>query len=125
MSTYPTTLAKPAQIRTALRFYRVMAVIAGIALFVLIAAMYDKYGPPPNPRISAVWSPIHGLIYLVYAVSIANLGFKSAWGLKRIVLNLLTGFVPILPFVAEARVTRSTEALLSRGYVAGDGSDGR
>jgi hypothetical protein len=38
------------------------------------------------------------------------------------VLNLLTGFVPILPFVAEQRVTRSTEALLSRAYLAGDGS---
>ncbi|HEU5000019.1 MAG TPA: DUF3817 domain-containing protein [Lapillicoccus sp.] len=120
MSTYPTTMAKPAQIRSALRFYRVMAVIAGIALFVLLAAMFVKYGPPQNPGFSAIWSPIHGVIYLVYAVSIANLGFKSAWGLKRIVLNLLTGFVPILPFVAEARVTRSTEALLSRVYFAGD-----
>ncbi|HEU4332370.1 MAG TPA: DUF3817 domain-containing protein [Lapillicoccus sp.] len=120
MSTYPTTLAKPAQIRTALRFYRVMAVIAGIALFVLLAAMFVKYGPPQNPSFSAIWSPIHGVIYLAYAVSIANLGFKCAWGLKRIVLNLLTGFVPILPFVAEARVTRSTEALLSRAYFAGD-----
>ena len=56
------------------------------------------------------------------AASIANLGLKSAWSLKRIVLNLLTGFVPILPFVAEARVTRSTEALLSRAYLGGDGS---
>jgi len=109
----------------ALAFYRVMAVIAGIALFVLLAAMFVKYGPPQRPGFSAVWSPIHGLIYLVYAGSIANLGLKSAWSLKRIVLNLLTGFVPILPFVAEARVTRSTEALLSRVYVAGDGSTGR
>jgi integral membrane protein len=125
VSTYPTTLAKPAQIRSALRFYRVMAVIAGLALFVLLAAMFVKYGPPQNPSFSAIWSPIHGVIYFLYAISIANLGFKSAWGLKRIVLNLLTGFVPILPFVAEARVTRSTEALLSRVYVAGDGSDGR
>ena len=125
MTTYPSTLAKPADIRKALAFYRVMAVIAGIALFVLIAAMFVKYGPPQNPRFSAVWSPIHGLIYLVYAGSIANLGLKCAWSLKRIVLNLLTGFVPVLPFVAEARVTRSTEALLSRVYAAGDGSIGR
>ena len=56
---------------------------------------------------------------------IANLGLKSAGSLKRIVLNLLTGFVPILPFVAEARVTRSTEALLSRVGPTGDaGTDG-
>jgi integral membrane protein len=125
VSTYPSTLAKPAEIRKALAFYRVMAVIAGIALFVLLAAMFVKYGPPQNPSFSAIWSPIHGVIYLVYAVSIANLGFKCAWGLKRIVLNLLTGFVPVLPFIAEARVTRSTEALLSRVYFAGDEPTGR
>ena len=80
MSTYPSTLAKPAQIRSALRFYRVMAVIAGIALFVLIAAMFVKYGPPQNPSFSAVWSPIHGLIYLVYAGAIADLGSSPAGG---------------------------------------------
>ena len=62
---------------------------------------------PPDPSFSAVWSPIHGLT-LVYAASIKNLGLKSAWSLKRIVLNLLA-FMPILPFVAEARVTRSTD----------------
>ncbi len=125
MSTYPTSMAKPNDIRRALTVYRVMAVIAGIALFVLIAAMVVKYGPAQNASFSSVWSPIHGLIYLVYAASIANLGFKSAWGLRRIVLNLLTGFVPILPFVAERRVTASTQALLSRVYLAGDGSTGR
>ena len=125
MSTYPTTMAKPADIRRALAFYRVMALIAGIALFVLIAAMVVKYGPAKDPAFSSVWSPIHGLIYLVYAGSIANLGLKSAWGLKRIILNLLTGFVPILPFVAERRVTASTQALLSRVYLAGDGTTGR
>jgi integral membrane protein len=125
VSTYPTTMAKPNDIRRALTLYRVMAVVAGIALFVLIAAIVVKYGPAQNPSFSAVWSPIHGLIYLVYAATIANLGFKSAWGLKRIVLNLLTGFVPILPFVAERRVTASTQALLSRVYLTGDGSTGR
>lgn len=124
MSTYPTSMAKPAQIRQALRLYRIMAVVAGIALFVLVAAMIVKYGPPKDATFTSIWSPIHGLIYLVYAGTIANLGLKSGWSLKRIVLNLLTGFVPFLPFVAERRVTASTEALLSRAYLAGDGSTG-
>ncbi len=84
MSTYPTNLAKPNQIRTALKIYRVLAIIAGIALFVLIAA--------------------------------------TGWDLKKIVLNLLTGFVPVLPWVAEHRNTQRTEALLQRAYLAGDGT---
>ncbi|HET7397675.1 MAG TPA: DUF3817 domain-containing protein [Intrasporangium sp.] len=124
MSTYPTSLAKPKQIRSALTFYRVMAIVAGLALFVLIAAMVVKYGPPKSPGFSQVWSPIHGVIYMAYAVSIANLGIKSAWTPQRIVLHLLTGFVPLLPWLAERRVTAETRALLHRAYVADPGPAG-
>ena len=60
--------------------------------------------------LSAAWSPIHGLIYFVYVVAIANLGFKVGWSLPRMVLTMLTGFVPVLPFVVERRVTREVEA---------------
>ncbi len=114
MSTYPSHLAHPKALRSALGFYRVTAIIAGIALFVLIAAMAVKYGPAKSPGFSAVWSPIHGVIYMAYAAAIANLGIKSGWRLQRIVLHLLTGFVPLLPWVAERRVTAETEELLSR-----------
>jgi integral membrane protein len=114
-------MAKPEQIRSALRIYRVMAVIAGVALFVLLAAMFVKYVAPKDATFSSVWSPIHGVIYMGYAAAIANLGFKARWPLQRIVLNMLTGFVPVLPFLAERRVTADTEALLSRVYFAGPG----
>ena len=119
MSTPPVRLAKPAQIRQALRIYRVMAIVAGLALFVLLVAVYVHYGPPQNAHFSEVWSPIHGLLYFAYAVSIANLGFKSRWPLTRIVLNLLSGFVPFVPFIAERRVTKDTEALLSKASGTG------
>lgn len=121
MSTSPARPARPAarptatpdQLRSALRIYRVLAVVAGIALFVLCVAVYLHYGPPKNAAFSDVWSPIHGVIYFAYACSIANLGFKSRWSLGRIVLNLLSGFVPFVPFVAERRVTRSTQELIA------------
>lgn len=113
-SAQTTPTARPAAIRQALRIYRVMAFVAGLALFVLIAAMVVKYVAPKDPAFSAVWSPIHGVIYMAYAASIANLGFKAGWSLKRMVLNMLTGFVPVLPFVAERRVAADTEARLGR-----------
>lgn len=116
MSSYPTNLAKPRQIRTALSIYRVMAFIAGVALVILLVAMFLRYGPPQNETVSKVWSPIHGFLYMGYAAAIANLGLKAGWSLTRIVLNLLTGFVPVLPWIAEARVTRETEAMLQRAY---------
>lgn len=106
-------LATPDQLRSALRVYRVLAVVAGIALFILILEMILKYGLDQTNFLTEYWSPIHGLIYFAYACSIVNLGFKSRWPLTRIVLNLLSGFVPFVPFVAERRVTRSTEALIA------------
>ena len=119
MSTYPTTLAKPKQIRSALAFYRVMAVIAGIALVILVAEMIMKYGFDQKNFLTDNWSYIHGFLYMGYAASVANLGLKAAWGLKRIVLNLLAGFVPVVPWVAEHRNTVDTNALLERAYFAG------
>ena len=122
MSTYPQTLAKPKQIRSALKTYRVLATVAGIALFILIVEMVMKYGFDQTNVLTEYWSPVHGLIYMGYAASVANLGIKAAWGPVRIVKNLLAGFVPVVPWVAERRNTAATEALLSRVYFSGDGS---
>jgi len=44
---------------------------------------------------------------------------KLAWPLQRIVLHLLSGFVPVAPFVAERRVTAETKAVLARVYFGG------
>ena len=116
MIMYPTNMAKPVQIRQALRLYRVMAIVAGVALFILVIEMVMKYLLHQENWFTKNWSYIHGFIYMVYAASIANLGLKLAWGIKRIVLHLLSGFVPLVPFVAERRVTREVEGMLARVY---------
>ena len=119
MSTYPQALAKPNQIRSALAIYRVLAIVAGIALFILVVEMVMKYAFSQDNVLTRYWSPVHGVIYMAYAASVANLGIKAAWGMGRIVKNLLAGFVPVVPWIAERRNTVETEALLSRAYVAG------
>jgi integral membrane protein len=122
VSTYPQALAKPKQIRSALSAYRVLAIVAGIALFVLILEMVMKYALHQTNVLTQYWSPIHGLIYMAYAASVANLGLKVGWSPLRIVRNLLAGFVPVVPWVAEHRNTAEIEAMLARVYVAGDGT---
>jgi integral membrane protein len=97
--------------RKALQFFKVMAITAGCALFVLIAIIvinggFGRGGP------SSVWSPIHGVIFFVFVLSIANLGFKVGWSLSRMVLTMMSGFVPVLPFIVEGRVVREVEAQL-------------
>jgi len=101
----------PDSVRKALTFFRVMAVASGLALFVLVVIIVMNGGFGRGGA-SQTWSPIHGAIYFVYVVSITNLGFKIGWSLPKMLLTMLSGFVPVLPFVIERRVTREvTEQL--------------
>ena len=102
----------PESTTKALRFFKVMAILSGLALFVLIGIIVVNGGFGKGGA-SAVWSPIHGMIYFVYVVSIANLGFKVGWSLPKMVGIMLTGFVPLLPFWAERKFAGETEARLS------------
>jgi integral membrane protein len=104
--------------RKALGFFKVMAITAGCALFVLIVIIvinggFGKGGP------SAVWSPIHGAIYFVFVLSIANLGFKVGWSLPRMVLTMMSGFVPVLPFIVERKVAHEVEGVLATAEAGG------
>jgi len=98
--------------RKALGFFKVMAIMAGCALivFAVIIVINGGFG---KGGASTVWAPIHGLIYFVFVLSIANLGFKVGWTLPRMILIMLSGFVPLVPFVVERRVARQVEAQLA------------
>jgi integral membrane protein len=98
--------------RKALGYFKVMAIAAGIALFVLVVILVINGGFGKGGA-SAVWSPIHGAIYFVFVLSIANLGFKVGWSLPRMILTMLSGFVPMLPFIVERKVAREVEAQLA------------
>jgi len=102
--------------RKALGFFKVMAIAAGCALFVLVVIIVINGGFGRGGA-SEVWSPIHGVIYFVFVLSIANLGFKVGWSLPRMILTMLSGFVPVLPFIVERKVAREVEGRLT-GSVA-------
>ena len=98
--------------RKALGLFKVMAIMAGCALFVLIAIIVINGGFGKGGA-STVWSPIHGAIYFVFVLSIANLGFKVGWSLPRMVLIMMSGCVPLLPFFVEHKVAHQVEGRLA------------
>ena len=98
--------------RRALGLFKIMAITAGCALFVLIAIIVINGGFGKGGA-STVWSPIHGFIYFGFVVSIANLGFKVGWSLPRMVLIMMSGFVPLLPFIVEQKVAHQVESELA------------
>lgn len=95
-------VADPRAVATALTFFRVTAVIAGVAMFILILEMVLKYGMGND--VLAWWSPVHGVIFMVFAVATANLGFKVGWSVGRMIVILLLACIPFLAFVEERRV---------------------
>ncbi len=101
--------AHPRAIAGALTFFRGAAIVAGLAMFVLIVEMVLKYGLDND--VLTWWSPVHGLIFMVFAVATANLGFKIGWSVGRMVLILLLACIPFLAFVEERRVVREVGPL--------------
>ncbi|WP_029433787.1 DUF3817 domain-containing protein [Blastococcus sp. URHD0036] len=98
------------QVAGALLRYRVMAYVVGVMLLVLVAvAMPLKYAADV-PEVSAVVSPVHGFLYIVYLVTAFDLARKSRWTAKGTVLVLLAGVVPFLSFWAERRVSTRVRA---------------
>ena len=117
--------------RTSFARFRVGSIVEGIALLVLVAIMVMRYGvyggeglftsvSPFWDRVSEVWSPIHGLIYMIYVILAFDLWMKMRWALPRMLLLMLFGVVPVLSFIGERWTHQRVEEDLRRRPTVGD-----
>ncbi|AYY15508.1 DUF3817 domain-containing protein [Actinobacteria bacterium YIM 96077] len=83
-----------------------MAYVTGVFLLLLCVAIYLRYGPPDEPGMSAVVSPIHGWLYVVYLVAVGLLVYQRGWRGLHVLLIALAGTVPFASFVAERFVVK-------------------
>jgi integral membrane protein len=91
-------------VQGALARYRVLAYIVGVGLLALCAAMVLKYAFDQDQYVAIV-GPVHGFLYIVYLLTVVDLGLKDRWSLRTTVLVMLAGVVPLLSFFVERRVT--------------------
>lgn len=110
------------QAKTSFARFRVASIVEGIALLVLVVIMVMRYivfaepGPDHDfwSDVSGHWSPIHGLIYMIYVVLGFDLWIKMRWKLPRMLLLMFFGVVPVLSFIGErwthARVLKDLAA---------------
>jgi integral membrane protein len=89
--------------------FRTAAYVTGFGLLALCFVMVLRYGFG-NPTPSAVYSPIHGVLYMIYLVLTIDLAIKARWSIKSTVLVLLAGCVPFVSFLVERRVTHRVSA---------------
>lgn len=96
-------------LRGPLKRFRAAAYVTGVGLLGMCAVMVLRYifG---NPHPSEVYSPIHGVIYMVYVAFTIDLAIKARWSVKTAIGVLLAGCVPFLSFAVERIVTRKTRA---------------
>lgn len=117
--------------------FRWAAIAEGIALLILVGIMimrYVVYGGDPWwdstsdlwSTISSRWSPIHGVIYMIYVILGFDMWNKMRWKLPRMVLIMFFGVIPVLSFFGERFLHSSMEEDLRRRPTLQDtdGQDG-
>jgi integral membrane protein len=89
--------------------YRVMAWIVGVMLLIIVFATIIKYAADSSGLIEVV-GPIHGFLYIVYLVTVLDLGMRGRWSGWRIIGVCLAGTVPFFSFFMEHWVTERVKA---------------
>jgi integral membrane protein len=99
---------------SALTRYRVMAVVVGTMLLVLVfVAMPLQYGfGHPGP--ADVISVVHGMLYIVYLLTVLDLARRQRLGLRQLAAMVCAGFLPFLAFFIERRITRQLSGVPER-----------
>ncbi|HKH87519.1 MAG TPA: DUF3817 domain-containing protein [Acidimicrobiales bacterium] len=89
----------------ALRRYQIMSYVVGVMLLVLVlVAMPVQFGAH-HPGMANVVAPIHGVLYIVYLVTAADLVRSARFTAGQVVAVVCAGFLPGLAFYVERRTT--------------------
>lgn len=130
------------QIRSALKFYKVLAYLTGAMLLLLCAELVARYGfgqylfaggtnavtgqpfalgfADAEPagvlggaNLSVAVLIIHGWMYVVYLISNFRLWTLMRWPFLKLILLALGGVVPFLSFIVEKKFHAEVEAELA------------
>ena len=95
--------------KSSLMRFRVMAIIAGIMSLLLwfvdlpVAYLFNN----PDWKAAVAWIPfVHGWVYFAYVIVALQFSVKAKWPIKKILLLLLAGTLPVASLIAERRVVR-------------------
>jgi len=107
----PGDLAEPTKgLGGALARYRVMAYVVGVGLATLVFVGVPLQYAAGVPQVDEIVGPIHGFLYIVYLLMAVDLARRARFTLLQMAAMIGAGFVPLLAFVIEHRVTRRVRA---------------
>ncbi|MFF5263716.1 DUF3817 domain-containing protein [Actinomadura viridis] len=98
----------------AINRYRVMAIVVGVMLLLVVFVGMPVRYIGGNGTPSAIISPIHGGLYIVYLAFAFDLYLKAKWPLKQMVLMVTAGLIPFLAFFIERRIVADAREVLEK-----------
>ena len=90
----------------ALARYRILAWLVGTMLFFLCVVAIPLQYAYNRPAVANIGFTIHGILYIVYLVSVADLHRRSRFRLSQVIGLVCAGFLPGLAFYIEHRTTK-------------------
>lgn len=91
------------RVRTALKIFSVAAWVTGVLLLLLVLRMVLEYGFGMDVSALSWVARVHGLAYIAFLMASLNLGTTARWPASTWVVTAISGVVPFLSFVVEAK----------------------
>ncbi|WP_254868292.1 DUF3817 domain-containing protein [Corynebacterium sp. Marseille-P4321] len=83
--------------------FSVAAWVTGVLLLLLCLRMILEYGFDMDVSALAWVARVHGLAYIAFLMTSLNLGLKARWPAATWLVTAISGVVPFLSFVVEAK----------------------
>jgi integral membrane protein len=84
-----------------LRRYQIMSLVVGVMLLFFCVTIILRHGFGIAPQLEMVVAQIHGLLYMVYLVTVILVIKDYRPSLGRIVLMAVSGIIPFMAFFVE------------------------
>lgn len=96
--------------------YRIAAWVVGVVLaFMTVVGLTWKYLLDHGESLwYALGWQAHGLLFMIYLVTVVDLAIRARWSPGRTVLVGLGGTIPFMSFVLERRITHELKAREAR-----------
>lgn len=91
------------RVKQALTMFSVAAWITGVLLLLLCMRMVMEYGFSMDVSALAWVARVHGLAYIAFLMTSLNLGLKARWPAATWLVTAISGVIPFLSFVVEAK----------------------
>ena len=94
-----------------LRRYQIMSYVVGTMLLIFCVMIVLRHGFGVGATAEMVVAQIHGILYMIYLVTVAQVAVKLKPSFGRIAAMVVSGFIPFLAFFVEHNTVEDLKAL--------------